>query len=712
MNYNIRFFDMINCILLGTISIFIILFSLHITTDIVYIIFKNFIIIIDDTKNYINIYVIPIFLAIVYTFGLLINSIIDKISNRPYSVYEKLNPNKRTYKDFFSLSINRECARAKFYAKNFDEIDKDYPLWIFYSQNTNKVLSTLIERLSRVKNENVLNEYRYLNEFFHGLFYIFGLCTLYLLLYLFFNLLNTIFYNNYYIEYSLMYIQYFLNTIGNNQITQNISIIKEHRIFFTIFTSIVYIIFVCSCSKIAKFYAEKLIKYLSTCMEAHSMNINDIIVENGLPTVFILMKINRNVKREQIEKSLKSISKQGYQNIKVIMFIYGKQEYNAIKDDDFFKIIDVYKSDFIEFILYTREKYNKAESALEIRKIFIDTAQNNDVAIFLDPDDALDNKHVVSKIVKKFEVTTANLCLLNFIETENTEHSLIRDDKVIYDNMLSYLEKNEKSSKDIDNLQVHAAMTLNCVKAYKKDVLDFFVKQIQKFTDDQKSNASEKQYFFSQTGSYASFIDFFVFLYPELTVTALSSQSHKYIQHKNKHTKNYLKKFISDRISALEYFIQLSKYYIDTITSDNEKIRLTNTVLKYVAFKGYVITLLLDSFQFDLTEEDFIFFLKKIDINDIDKLQNDIDKLQNDIDKENASKFTVEMINNHVKFDKKAIFFNEIKEIINKNYKIPDNENSNENMIIYWLGASSCTSILEEIYNKTKGEIVNLKRLK
>ena len=139
---------------------------------------------------------------------------------------------------------------------------------------------------------------------------------------------------------------------------------------------------------------------------------NEVLARVGIPKVYILTRTNSAA---YISEELQTISKQTYPNIKVIILfdsslqiVENKEEHKKLHG-----AIDKFR-DRLSIQTYESENSGPAALAHEIRQIFLNYANSDDIAIMLDSDDKLYSPSVVSQVVTKMFRTESNICLIRF----------------------------------------------------------------------------------------------------------------------------------------------------------------------------------------------------------------------------------------------------------------------------------------------------------
>ena len=139
---------------------------------------------------------------------------------------------------------------------------------------------------------------------------------------------------------------------------------------------------------------------------------NEVLARVGIPKVYILTRTNSAA---YISEELQTISKQTYPNIKVIILFDSSLQIVENKDEHkkLHEAIDEFR-DRLSIQTYESENSGPAALAHEIRQIFLNYANSDDIAMMLDSDDKLYSQSVVSQVVTKMFRTESNICLIRF----------------------------------------------------------------------------------------------------------------------------------------------------------------------------------------------------------------------------------------------------------------------------------------------------------
>lgn len=202
----------------------------------------------------------------------------------------------------------------------------------------------------------------------------------------------------------------------------------------------------------------------------------------GVPRAIVLTRVSDSV-YEYYEEQLKSIKSQIYPNVKVIALIdCESKRYGGIV-----QLIENYHREGLDISHYKSVGSGAASLAYEIRDIFLNYADPDDVAITLDGDDLFADNYVISRIMGRMAYTRANICLLTF---ELFGDLQLNYSKSYPNEIVRNIAKNETSkgkalyAAELIKYNAYLISTLGWIKCYKKDVLSRYQSLCRKYKDD------------------------------------------------------------------------------------------------------------------------------------------------------------------------------------------------------------------------------------
>lgn len=241
------------------------------------------------------------------------------------------------------------------------------------------------------------------------------------------------------------------------------------------------------------------IDILANFSKESSAKFNETLAKVGVPKVYILTRTNTS---SFIDEELGSISTQTYPNIKVIVLADKSLQAKPDELSKLRSIIEGFQNgktpegkECLKMNIQLYESSNVGPAALsyEIRQIFLDYANSDDIAITLDSDDKLYSPFVVDQIVTKLFRTESNVCLIRFEifgeknlnYSKNHHNELVKD--LCYDIPLSDVGTPRSESENTGGKQerlcpirpedllkeqkLYRISTIGWTKCYKKGVL-------------------------------------------------------------------------------------------------------------------------------------------------------------------------------------------------------------------------------------------------
>ena len=254
------------------------------------------------------------------------------------------------------------------------------------------------------------------------------------------------------------------------------------------------------------------IDILANFNEDSSSKFNKILARVGAPKAYVLMRAHRS---DYIGEALESIAMQDYPNIKVIVLLDGTLDEESETKNKIKELVNQYqqckeKPGHLNIQLYESSQKGPAALSYEIRKIFIQQSNYDDIAITLDSDDRFYSQKVVSNIVTKLYKTQSNICLIRFeifgIQKlnygRNFHNGLVKD--LCYRGPISKAGNSMLSGKSVcsttekcspitpdkllKNEKLYKISTIGWTKAYKKEMLYKYVELLKGANKDFDKN--------------------------------------------------------------------------------------------------------------------------------------------------------------------------------------------------------------------------------
>lgn len=299
---------------------------------------------------------------------------------------------------------------------------------------------------------------------------------------------------------------------------------------------------------------------------------------------YILMRTTAIKRHSNFNTAVKSVYNQDYPHIKLIILI---DENISLNNKNSFVYDLPSNTNNIETIFYKANCGNSSSALLEIRKIFCNIANNNDVAIQLDDDDKLIGHNAISKIMNCINLSDSDICLIEYEENNKKAKSLINTQKH-YSSLLREIE-NLHCEKDLNDIPyLCRAATMGWTKCYKRHILDKLCNMITSL--DIKRN-NEQRFTYGDLDTCEDFVDFSSLLLNNVRITAISTPLYNYIKQEQSVTNNLtVDSFRKDRIEFLNYIFEI---YLDNIDKHFSN---TNTpkLVEFIKYKLSAISSILD----------------------------------------------------------------------------------------------------------------------
>lgn len=507
MSYKLRFADVLRYIILGMLTMMLcaytcsVLYPSFFSDEVQNLSFYMFL---RDNEKAFSV-LTPIFILICcYILGICIQSII-----------------KILYGDVFcGISIKEECSLLK----NKPVLSlSGIPDWIYWTDKPDIVIQEITEQTEIRLNSESKSEYFLLNKLFQGLFfvsYILFFISLFVGCELLFGkiAITTLFL----ISFCLS--KHFNFALGVKNKTIIIVSIFAFLLLFSNIDNFIFEFFllvVCTISwLIAKHFARKHIVSINSISITDRETLNLLLSESGVPTMYILIRTNCG---KYLSETLDSIVKQTYPNIKVVVL-----EDAVIKDNDSSKSINSIVKDYerkLNILYYKSSSCGTYKLAVEIRKIFLNYAEDKDYAMILDSDDYFSSPNVVSDVITQMCKKKANMCLVGFeifgkqdLNYAKNYHNVLVKRMANLDSYIQFVDYGKREVKEISD-DLYLASTLGWTKCYQKPVL-------QKYQALYEGYDQPKEY--AKLSKYEDFLDQLTLMFKDTKITALSSPCYRF----------------------------------------------------------------------------------------------------------------------------------------------------------------------------------------
>ena len=442
--------------------------------------------------------------------------------------------------DFLGTGVGEVAEYIRFYPVTWLN-SRGYPDWVYWSDRPRRVLDIYKDILETDENAETKTEFLYSNQLFQGTAFAILAVTLYKYLTLF-NSLDVVW--RVVIMGLMVGVIWLIHWICGN----------SKRIIIPVslgFLMIIVVLFLgCAGSRGSWLMGAVLaIAYLITSWLAASLarkqirrvdilakynhdkekakRFQHVLARVGVPKFYILTRTNSP---DYITEELESICSQTYPNIKVVILLDKSlnTEENYSKRELLFNKIDSYR-DRLSIQTYESGHTGPAFLAYEIREIFINYANEDDMAMILDSDDKLYSPSVVAQIVTRMYRTLSNICLIRFeiFGKQNLNYSKNRHNELVKDLFYKNAPAKDSDKKerrfflrpdDINREDLHRISTIGWTKCYRKGILNNYHEMVKQYLSDIKENELEGR-------KYEDFPDIVVLLQKEARICAVAKNS-------------------------------------------------------------------------------------------------------------------------------------------------------------------------------------------
>ena len=515
---------------------------------------------------------------------------------------------------FFTQSIILLCFRGNFLVTGIGEVSEyiryypreffnkmNYPNWVYWSDSPSRVLDIYRNVLETDDSSDGKTEFLYSNQLFQGIAFssfillciklmnnpdclVIGLASLILLIVL---CLVSLFYSQH-IKYLVLSIARWvipvIMVLATLLLTKNDNCVVCCCVVLTG-------IYVCSVI-FASLLARKQIRRIDVLANFSKENyerFNSILARVGVPKVYILTRTNNP---EYIEEELESIAIQTYPNIKVIVLADKSIQNNPFDLPVLIKLIDHYQRGEgkgqenrtpMNIQLYESSRSGPAALAYEIRQIFLNYANADDIAMILDSDDKLYSRSVVSQIVSKMYKTQSNVCLIRFEifgkenlnYSKNKHNELVKElafDKTRNGRVFKLERCNPILPAELyEEGEMHLISTIGWTKCYKKGVLEKYQLLLKEYNKE-----------FDTYQKYEDFPDILALLDNDTRICSVAKNSVLFRKRANSVTTSVEPDNYSVHIA---HFLKLAKLLADKYANGEEK-KWDESNIKYQSFEA------------------------------------------------------------------------------------------------------------------------------
>ena len=225
-----------------------------------------------------------------------------------------------------------------------------------------------------------------------------------------------------------------------------------------------------------------------------------------------------------------------------------------------------------------------------VREAFVEKSKNDDdIAITLDQDDELFST-AVRHISRKMPDGGMTISQFKIVDSNNLD---ITNDGGRQHNKL--VKKNSCPLNRSQYTDCFYASTLGWTKSYTKKILKEYVKALNSFLDNERSGC---KLFFEQHKAYEDFLDFYVFLLPDLKVGWVNKMTHVYYKHEESITsKPNLEDFQNHRTANLLALVDLAYSNRNLLREDFE-----HDLLRFLTVKMIQIESILKKYRHEYAD--------------------------------------------------------------------------------------------------------------
>ncbi len=492
--------------------------------------------------------------------------------------------------DFFGTGLGEIADFIRFYPKYWLN-KRDYPDWLYWSDNPRHVIDIYKNVIETEDCPEANTEFLYSNQLFQGVLF----AILMIIIYEAIHLCRSIEGKNVWLFISIaIIILWILHRWGRSQIkvsiiihwcapiiiflavfltknSQGLGIKSSLFAAFTMFAA--FLLSLLFATVLARKQIQRLDIFANFNAE-NSKRFYEILVRVGIPKAYILTRTNT---AEFIEEELESIAKQTYPNIKVIVLADNTLQECSNKEElsKLIRIVESYqkgegkgqdKGKPMNIQLYESSRSGPAALAYDIRQIFLNYANSDDIAITLDSDDKLYSRSVVAQIVTRLQKTQSNICLIRFeiFGKENLNYSKNYHNELVkelcYDLPIEKMgtfriesdypiNTHERSGSILPEellkaRKLYRISTIGWTKCYKKDVINKYQCLLKDYNKD-----------FDQYQKYEDFPDIMALMDKSSRICAVAKNSIMFRKRANSVTTS----ITPDNYNQIIYFLSLAK---------------------------------------------------------------------------------------------------------------------------------------------------------
>ena len=248
---------------------------------------------------------------------------------------------------------------------------------------------------------------------------------------------------------------------------------------------------------------------------------------------------------------------------------------------------------------------NSAYAAYYARKRFLDLIDKKEAAfaVLLDQDDTLE-PDAIKNIADK--MTDDGVVLLPFTINDDEGKDITADGGKYHNELTKEISKKQIVNKTAPIIKQHHwnnlkeifyASTLGWSKAYSRYALNIYQKSLATFLDGNRVGAKK---YYEKHPAYEDFVDFYILLRNDISISATSEKTHTYYKHNEAITcKPDINAFKLHRTASLLTLIDLCYSNSDHLRDDFKQL-----LLRFVTIKVVDVERILDKYRKDFKKGD------------------------------------------------------------------------------------------------------------
>lgn len=470
-------------------------------------------------------------LVLIYIIGLVVQTLFRLIYGEGYN----------------GMSINEYC----FYVQKFGKhLKTEFPSWVYWSYQPDKVVLELTDQTELKLKSETRSEWLILNQLFQGLHFIFlvslivGFCLVdpIWFRYVFISIVALLWISSRW-SYALKipWVSLVLTALQFGFLVSSVFFVKDDpgalditidiNNLFAVLSGGLVLTFFC-----ARFFARKHVLSIGNVASTDKEALDKILLEKGLPTVFVLIRTNSG---EYISETIRHAASQTYPNIKVIVLEdKNRKEKDRSKPESIYDIVTK-ANDGIEgrrklnILYYKSEKTGPYDLSMEIRDIYLNYSTDKDISIIMDSDDYFASDNVVQEIVTRMYRTGADICLTGFevfgkmsLNYSKNYHNVLVKEIANLSHALRYSLWDRVFHKGyLDELFL--VSTIGWVKSYRRPVMAWYKDMLDSYGHPYIKELHKEKYQGREfITKYEDFPDFLCLLRKNVRITAIPIPSH------------------------------------------------------------------------------------------------------------------------------------------------------------------------------------------